>query len=30
MVEDNIDHAELMIDAFSDFNIKNSIAYLVN
>ncbi|TWX46361.1 response regulator [Colwellia hornerae] len=30
MVEDNIDHAELMMDAFSDFNIKNSIAHVLD
>lgn len=30
MVEDNIDHAELMIDAFNDFNIKNSIAHVMD
>ncbi|MFT5813923.1 MAG: two-component system response regulator [Psychroserpens sp.] len=30
MVEDNIDHAELMIDAFNDFNIKNTIAHVMD
>ncbi|MBA6349865.1 MULTISPECIES: response regulator [unclassified Colwellia] len=30
MVEDNIDHAELMMDAFSDFNIKNTIAHVMD
>jgi CheY-like chemotaxis protein len=30
MVEDNIDHAELMMDAFNDFNIKNSIAHVMD
>jgi two-component system response regulator len=30
MVEDNIDHAELMMDAFNDFNIKNTIAHVMN
>jgi len=30
MVEDNMDHAELMIDAFRDFNIKNTINHVVD
>ena len=30
MVEDNIDHAELMMDAFNDFNIKNAIAHVMD
>lgn len=30
MVEDNIDHAELMMEAFNDFNIKNSIAHVMD
>jgi two-component system response regulator len=30
MVEDNIDHAELMMDAFNDFNIKNTIAHVMD
>ena len=30
MVEDNIDHAELMMDAFNDFNIKNTIAHVID
>jgi two-component system response regulator len=30
MAEDNIDHAELMIDAFNDFNIKNTIAHVMD
>lgn len=30
MVEDNIDHAELMMDAFIDFNIKNTIAHVMD
>ena len=28
MVEDNLDHAELMMDAFHEFNIKNSIFHV--
>ena len=30
MVEDNIDHAELMLDAFHEFNIKNSIDHVLD
>lgn len=30
MVEDNIDHAELMIEALNEFNVKNSIAHVTN
>lgn len=30
MAEDNIDHAELMIEAFKDFNIKNTIAHVLD
>jgi len=30
MVEDNIDHAELMMDAFNEFNIKNSITHVMD
>jgi CheY-like chemotaxis protein len=30
MAEDNIDHAELMIDAFNEFNIKNSITHVLD
>ena len=30
MVEDNIDHAELMMDAFYDFNIKNNISHVLD
>ena len=30
MVEDNIDHAELMMDAFHEFNIKNQIEHVLD
>ena len=30
MVEDNVDHAELMMDAFHDFNIKNMINHVLD
>lgn len=30
MVEDNIDHAQLMMDAFHEFNIKNSIEHVMD
>lgn len=30
MVEDNVDHAELMMDAFHEFNIKNSIEHVMD
>lgn len=30
MVEDNIDHAELMMDAFHEFNIKNVINHVLD
>lgn len=30
MVEDNIDHAELMLDAFHEFNIKNAIDHVLD
>lgn len=30
MVEDNMDHADLMLDAFYEFNINNSISHVVD
>jgi CheY-like chemotaxis protein len=30
MVEDNVDHAELMMDAFHEFNIKNIINHVLD
>ncbi|WP_077339155.1 response regulator [Pseudocolwellia agarivorans] len=30
MVEDNVDHAQLMMDAFNEFNIKNSIEHVLD
>ncbi|WP_426359318.1 response regulator [Pseudocolwellia sp. HL-MZ19] len=30
MVEDNIDHAELMLDAFHEFNVKNAIDHVMD
>lgn len=30
MVEDNIDHAELMMDAFIEFNVKNKIDHVMD
>ncbi|XPF93179.1 response regulator [Colwellia sp. RE-S-Sl-9] len=30
MVEDNVDHAQLMMDAFHEFNIKNSIEHVMD
>ena len=30
MAEDNIDHAELITDAFNDFNIKNIISHVMD
>lgn len=30
MVEDNVDHAELMMDAFHEFNLKNQIDHVLD
>lgn len=30
LVEDNLDHAELMADAFNEFNVKNTIRHVID